>query len=117
MLLGERITELRKSKGMSQGELAERLHVHQSMVTRWEKGRIQPKAQTLEKIAQALDTPIQELANGLEVAETLILREIDPQLARLISQLHRLDAKSQDALKTVLEAMFTRTRVHDALTQ
>jgi transcriptional regulator with XRE-family HTH domain len=85
------------------------------MVTRWEKGHIQPKPHTLDKIAQALEIGAQELASGLDTPETLVLRDMDPHLARLVTQLHRLDSKNQEALKTVLEAMLTRSRIHEAL--
>ena len=38
MNMGERITELRKSKGLSQEELAEQLGVSRQSVSKWETG-------------------------------------------------------------------------------
>ncbi len=38
MKLGEKIVELRKSAGMSQEDLAEKLNVSRQAVSRWETG-------------------------------------------------------------------------------
>jgi len=58
---GEKIVEIRKEKGISQKELAKRLGVSPVMVAHWEKGRRKPKADTLKKIADALEVPLSRL--------------------------------------------------------
>lgn len=47
----ERIRELRKSSGMSQKELAERLSVNQSAVSQWERGETRPGASAVQRLA------------------------------------------------------------------
>ena len=37
-MLGERIRQFRNEKGLSQAQLAERLHVVRQTVSKWEKG-------------------------------------------------------------------------------
>lgn len=54
--LGGRIAELRKKKGITQKELAERLHVTDGAVTKWERGINYPDLSLLEPIALELDT-------------------------------------------------------------
>ncbi len=49
-----RVTYWRKRAGFSQKELAERVGVHPSTVTRWEQGRITPTLAKLEMIADAV---------------------------------------------------------------
>lgn len=39
MSIGEKITELRKEKELTQTELAEKLQIGQSTVSEWERGR------------------------------------------------------------------------------
>lgn len=50
-LLGLRIKELRKEKGLRQSELATTLHVSQQAVGSWETGRTVPGADTLNILA------------------------------------------------------------------
>ena len=50
-VLGSRIRELRKNKGLRQAELASLLHVSQQAVGSWETGRTAPGADTLNELA------------------------------------------------------------------
>ena len=51
----------RKSKGMTQGELAQKLHVTDKAVSRWERGIGFPDIKLLEPLAAALDLSVAEL--------------------------------------------------------
>lgn len=62
-MLGERIRQFRKEKGMSQAQLAERLHVVRQTVSKWEKGASVPDAELLLQLARALDVPAERLLN------------------------------------------------------
>ena len=48
----ERLKELRRSKGLSQKQLAEILKTNNSSICDWERGRTQPDLQTLVNIAK-----------------------------------------------------------------
>lgn len=50
----DRMAQLRKQRGMTQGELAERLGVEQPTIQRWESGKREPKFEQLFEIAAAL---------------------------------------------------------------
>lgn len=50
----ERMVQLRKRKGWTQGDLAERVGVEQPTVQRWERGQREPKFEQLFKIAEVL---------------------------------------------------------------
>ena len=50
---GTLIAARRKEKGLSQAELAERLHVTDKAVSRWETGRGMPAIDSLEPLAEA----------------------------------------------------------------
>jgi UDP-N-acetylglucosamine 1-carboxyvinyltransferase len=52
---GLALREMRQRAGISQRELAERIGTTQSAVARMEKGGMQPKVDTLEKLVEALD--------------------------------------------------------------
>ena len=53
--IGRFIAELRKSKGMTQEEMAERLGVSGKTVSRWENGRNLPDASLFEPVCELLD--------------------------------------------------------------
>ena len=50
-MLGDKIKTLRKQSRMSQNELAEKLYVSRTLVTKWESGRRYPQRDVLEKMA------------------------------------------------------------------
>jgi len=62
--LAIRIQELRKQKGWSQIELAERIGLSKAQMSRYETKNVQPPANTLNKIATALDTTVDFLISG-----------------------------------------------------
>jgi len=61
---GELIAAVRKEKGWSQTELAERLGVTNKAVSRWETGRGYPDVELLPLIARELGITISELLEG-----------------------------------------------------
>lgn len=62
--LAETLSHLRKKKGLSQAELAERLHVNQASVSRWEKGAGAPSADILQKLSEILEINASALLSG-----------------------------------------------------
>lgn len=61
---GELIAALRKEKGWSQTELAERIGVTNKAVSRWETGRGYPDVELLPQLAKELGVTISELLEG-----------------------------------------------------
>ena len=60
-MLGENIKTLRKARGLSQQELAERLHVVRQTVSKWEQGLSVPDADLLVRLAECLEVSVEEL--------------------------------------------------------
>lgn len=60
-LLGERIRELRKAKGLTQEQLAELVGVEPRHISRVEGGYSSPSIERLARIAEILEVPIKEL--------------------------------------------------------
>jgi len=60
-LLGQRIRELRKNKGLSQDQLSEIIGIDPKHLSRIEVGKSFPYMETLEAIAGALDVEIKDL--------------------------------------------------------
>lgn len=60
-MLSENLKSIRKSKGLSQEELAIRLNVVRQTVSKWENGLSVPDADILICIADILETPVSTL--------------------------------------------------------
>ena len=60
-MLSENIKTIRKSKGLSQEELAIKLNVVRQTVSKWEQGLSVPDADLLISLSQALETPVSTL--------------------------------------------------------
>ena len=54
MKTGQLIRDLRKEKGMTQKELADKLHITDRAVSKWERGLCAPEISLLEPLAEAL---------------------------------------------------------------
>ena len=59
-LVGIRLKELRKNKGLSQAELSEIVNVDSKHISRLETGKTYPGPETLDALAKALDVPVKE---------------------------------------------------------
>lgn len=68
----EKLQELRKSRGLTQEELAEELYVSRTAISKWESGRGYPSIDSLKEISNYFSVTIDELLSGdklLSIAE------------------------------------------------
>lgn len=68
----EKLQELRKSKGMTQEELAEALFVSRTAISKWESGRGYPSIESLKEISNYFSVTIDDLLSSeklLSIAE------------------------------------------------
>lgn len=64
MELNEKLQELRKSKGMTQEELAEVLYVSRTAISKWESGRGTPSIESLKQISAVFSVSIDDLLSA-----------------------------------------------------
>lgn len=69
MTIGERIREIRKSRGLTQKELGERLGLSYQSIAQWENNLRKPKSETILKIATALGVRYEDIV-GIETFDT-----------------------------------------------
>ena len=70
-MLSENIKAIRKSKGLSQEELAIKLNVVRQTISKWEKGLSVPDSDMLISISEVFETPVSTLL-GETVTESKI---------------------------------------------
>ncbi|MBU5341479.1 helix-turn-helix transcriptional regulator [Caldifermentibacillus hisashii] len=71
-MLSENIKAIRKSKGLSQEELAIKLNVVRQTISKWEQGLSVPDSDMLISISEVLETPVSTL-----LGETVIESKVD----------------------------------------
>lgn len=98
-MLNENIKTIRKSKGLSQEELAIKLNVVRQTISKWEQGLSVPDADMLISISEVLETPVSALL-GETAAETQAdgWRAISEKLEVINLQLAHRKAARQKAI-------------------
>lgn len=81
---GAFVAMLRKEKGYTQKELAERLFLSDKAVSKWERGLNLPDIALLEPLAQILDVTVAELLKGERIHMALEAEEMDELLGKTI---------------------------------
>ena len=60
-IVADNLISLRKSKNLTQIDLAEQLSYSDNMVSRWERAEVTPSLETLQKIAEFYNVPLESL--------------------------------------------------------
>ncbi|ECB9821143.1 helix-turn-helix domain-containing protein [Listeria monocytogenes] len=71
-MLNENIKAIRKSKGLSQEEIAIKLNVVRQTISKWEQGLSVPDSDMLISISEVLETPVSTL-----LGETVMVSKVD----------------------------------------
>lgn len=102
-MLSENIKSIRKSKGLSQEELAIKLNVVRQTISKWEHGLSVPDSDMLISISEVLETPVSTLL-GETIAEPKRddLKAISEKLEVINLQL----AKKAAARRKMLQWLF-----------
>jgi len=102
-MLSENIKAIRKSKGLSQEELAIKLNVVRQTISKWEKGLSVPDSDMLITVSEVLETPVSTLL-GETVTEPKAddLKAICEKLEIINSQLAQRKIAKQDMVYWLL---------------
>ncbi len=102
-IFSERISELMKSKGLNQKELAIKAGVTESAMSYYVKGERTPRSDVLTRIAKALGTTTDYLlGNSFESAQN----STDDDLQYLQRNLGKLNTEQLKRAETMLKAAF-----------
>ena len=99
-MLNENIKALRKTKGLTQDELAIRLNVVRQTVSKWEKGLSVPDAEMLQRIAEVFEVNVSQLL-GAPINQNENIDVIAEQLSRINEQLVVKNNRSRKIWKTI----------------
>lgn len=77
MTFGEKLKQLRESKDMTQDDLAAKLYVSRTAISKWETNRSYPSIDSLKAIQKEFDVSIDNLISEEDVEGSLIARQKD----------------------------------------
>ena len=115
MEFSEKLRNLRKEKGMTQKELSVKLGTTPQNLAQYENGKRNPKPKTLQKIADALDVPVNALKSDRELElDNLMasIKSINDAVSRsiefeqvLIKDYRKLNLRGQEKAREQVELL------------
>ena len=106
-MLSENIRAVRKAKGLSQEELAVRLHGVRHTVSKWEQGLSVPDADLLIRLSEELETPVSvllgETVTEVRQDELAVIAEKLAEINKCMNSLQ--DTWQSDAAEDIRAAM------------
>jgi len=109
MVIGDRIKQLRTSKNMTQSDLAEIVGLTYIQVGRYEKGKSNPSADVLQKLASALDTTTDFLMSG--DTEQVQAQLSDKELLKQFREVEKMEEKDKSIVKELIDAFITKKKI------
>lgn len=97
--VGENIAKARKKSGITQQELAEVIGITQTLVSKYEKGKLQTSAEMIIRFANALNISADKL---LGLTEIMTEKDVSLKISRRMNKIETLPETEQRALlKTI----------------
>ena len=110
----DRLKELRKKKGISQGELTALIEVHFTQVSRYERGETKPNAEAMTKLAKALDTTVDFLMNG--TADDVVKDAgLEKELISRFKEVQDLETEDKRTVLSLMDAYIAKTKIQALL--
>lgn len=105
--IAQRLVRLRKERGLTQAQMAERLGVSQPVVSDYERGGLRLHGELILKVAEILEVSADQLL-GIETKAPPKKRGPQSQLERQLAAIASLPRKEQQQLLAVVDAFITQ---------
>jgi transcriptional regulator with XRE-family HTH domain len=105
---GARLARIRKERGFTQVELAEKVDMIQALISDYERDKLRPYADVVARFATALDVTSDQLL-GIASGEKKNGAALNRRLLRRLQLIDRLPKRDQDALLRTIDAFIGRT--------
>jgi putative transcriptional regulator len=113
-MFADNLKILRKTKSLTQEELAIRLHVVRQTISKWEKGLSVPDADMLIRIAGVFEVSVGELL-GAKLDNEADINNVAEQLSRINEQLAIKNRRTRLIWKTILIIIVTIVIINIAI--
>jgi transcriptional regulator with XRE-family HTH domain len=112
MKFNDKIKALRKGANMSQQDLADKVHIHVTHLSKMENGHLMPSIDIVQRLMKIFAVSADQLLNEDENSVVDIQNhEVNEQLAMI----NQLDEDEKNALIKIINSMLTKKRMKDLL--
>jgi len=112
MKFNEKIKVLRKNMGMSQQELAAKLYIHVTHLSKMENGHLTPSIDIVQRMMKVFAVSADQLLND---EENRIVEIQNQELNEQLALINQLDEDEKNALVRIINSMLTKKRMKDLL--
>lgn len=98
MTFGERLTQVRKRKSLSQAEVGKKIGINGDAYGRYERNEVKPTIEMAVKIAQALEISLDYLTGNSDI-------ELDKATLDRVQEVTKLPEKDKDYIFVTLDAL------------
>jgi transcriptional regulator with XRE-family HTH domain len=105
---GRRLQEIRKRRQLSQVEVAQRLGIHPSLVSQYERGYLRLHGALLVRMAEVLKTTPDEILAVKEVRSNNDEHPIDRRFLRRLKKVDKLSAHDKKLLLGTIDAFLSK---------
>ena len=99
MSVGERIAALRKSRELSQGQLASLMGVSRQAISKWENDQTTPDTLNLIRLAEVFESDVEYIATGQVRVD---LREVEPIVQTVVREVERIIPVERVVVKPII---------------
>ena len=89
--IGSYIAQKRRTKNLTQEQLAEKLGVSNKTISKWENGKCMPDYSIIQKFCTALHVTLSELMDGEDAADSSVRVYDDAQILDLLRRTQELE--------------------------
>ena len=103
---GKRLQEIRKRRGLSQTEVAERLGIHQSLISQYERGYLRLNGALIVRLAAVLQTTPDQILGLADVKDQDTPR--DRRFLRRLKRMEKLSPHDKKLLLGTIDAFLSK---------
>lgn len=110
--ISEKIKTIRKTKGLSQQDVADKLFMNRVQYTRIETGKSEPTVTILSKIADALSV---DMLDFFKDDNAFDINSYEKSIVEKIQLIEQLDDKQKNSIFTFIDTAISNKRMKDNL--
>ena len=107
MEFGKRLSQIRKEKKLSQGQLAKMVGIHANVLGRYERGEARPFVEMAAKLAKALEVSLDYLVGNSDL-------KFDEETINRIVKLQALKEDEKNTIYKIVDAYLRDTKTREA---
>ena len=111
--IGQKIKEIRKSKNLSQKQVALEMGIDQAQYSRIESGKVEPTISSLTKVAEAMGIKLSDFFS--DDAKSYDVNAYDENLIAKLKMLDELDETERKSIFSIIDIAVSRKRLMNML--